>query len=119
MDEREEGEEREHDARLTIATAPLPLAERRSLLSRLERTAQVPAADRRTLSRRLQELYNSGHLGCPGDAEAQNALLSLQEEGVTLLAEQGAAAVADWVEARRAGGCQWVCFEEESPRQEK
>ncbi len=111
VDDREDGEEGELAARLSLATAPLPLAERAALLARLERLAQVPAADRRALNNRLFLLYNSGALGCPGDAEAQRALLALQEEGATLLAEQGAAAVADWVDARRSTANNWVCFE--------
>ncbi len=111
VDDRDDGEESELTTRLTLATAPLPLPERATLLARLERLAPVPAADRRALNNRLFLLYNSGALGCPGDAEAQRALLALQEEGATLLAEQGAAAVADWVTARRTGSNHWVCFE--------
>ncbi len=113
VDEREEGEEADEQARLTLATAPLPLAERRALLTRLERSARVPMADRRALSRRLFASYSSGAFGCPGDAEAARALLSLQDEGAALLAEQGAGAVSEWMEARCSGGNQWVCFENE------
>ncbi len=112
LDCRADGAEVEQETLLTLASAPLPLEERRALLRRLERTAQVPAADRRALSNQLYSLYQAGAFGCPGDAEAQRALLSLQEEGADLLAEQGAEAVADWVKARRAGADCWVCFEE-------
>ncbi len=119
LDTREEGEDAELDARLALAAAPLPLAERQTLLARLERSAQVPAADRRAFSHRLFGLYNAGVFGCPSDAEAQRCFLSLQDEGATLLAEQGAEAVSDWLEARRAGGDRWVCFEPgESRRRE-
>ncbi len=119
LDSREEGEQSEIDARLAIALAPLPLEERRSLLMRLERMASVSAADRRALSNHLFALYNAGALGCPGDAEAQRALLALQDEGATLLAEQGAEAVSAWVKARREGADNWVCFEEAEPRRRK
>ncbi len=116
LDARDDGDQGEQEARLAIAAAPLPLEERRSLLARLERTAQVPAADRRTLSNQLFSLYSSGAFGCPSDAEAQRFLLALQDEAAELLAAQGPAAVADWLEARRAGGDNWVCFEADEPR---
>ncbi len=119
LDAREDGEEAEQEARLVIASAPLPLKERCSLLNRVGCTTGVAAADRRALSNQLFELYHSGALGCPGDAEAQRSLLALQEEGATLLAEQGAAAVADWVKARRSGGERWVCFDEDRPQREQ
>ncbi len=111
LDAREEGEESELDARLAIASASLPLAERRALLAHLERTQKVPAADRRALSNRLFVLYNSGAFGCPGDAEAERALLRLQEEGAALLGSQGAEAAARWLDSRRAAADNWVCFE--------
>ncbi len=110
LDARADGEESEVAARLSIASAPLPLEERRGLLRRLELGAGVSAADRRTLSNKLFDLYQSGALGCPEDAEAQRALLDLQQEGMSLLAEQGSKAFASWVEARRAGADNWVCF---------
>ncbi len=113
LDAREEGEESEVEARLTLATAPLTLAERRSLLVHLERTQSVAASDRRSLSNELFSLYHAGAFGCPGDAVALRALLTRLEEGAALLAEQGAAAAADWVKARRAGADAWVCFEGE------
>ncbi len=53
LDCREEGEEGETEARLTIATASLPLAERRALLTRLERCRGVASADRRSLCQQL------------------------------------------------------------------
>ncbi len=113
LDCRADHEEDEVEARLCIATAPLPLAERRSLLSRLEKSRGVAAADRRSLCNQLFALYHGGGLGCPSDAEAQRTLLSLLEEGATLLAEQGSSAIPDWLEARRAGTGGWVCYEEE------
>ncbi len=112
VDAREDGEEGEQEARLVVAVAPLPAVERRRLLKRLERTAGVPAADRRALEHQLFSLYNSGTFGCPGDAEAQQTLLSLQDEGASLLAEQGAEAVSAWVEGQRSGAGRWVCFED-------
>ncbi len=117
VDERAEGEEGELDARLALAAAPLPPEERRALLTRLELTASLPVAERRSLSRELFSLYASGLFGCPGDAEAEDSLLSLQEEGLSLLAGQGAAAVADWLEAQRRGAEHWLCYEESSQPQ--
>ncbi len=119
LDLRDDGEEGEIEARLSVATAPLPLSERRRLLNRLERTRSVPATDRRSLCNRLFSLYHSGALGCPGDAEAQLALLSLLNEGATLLAEQGSEAASEWIEARRSGADSWVCFDGEPAAKEK
>ncbi len=119
LDFRSDDEESEVEARLAIATAPLPLAERRALLTRLEHTLTVPAADRRSLSNQLFALYHSGAFGCPGDAEAARSLLTLLDEGAELLAEQGAAAVADWMKAQQAGGDRWVCYESESQDEKK
>ncbi len=110
IDEREDGEDADTERRLAIATAALPLDLRARLLQRLEASADVPASDRRALSRRLHALYRSGALGCPGDAEAQRALLRLQDEGAALLARQGAEAAADWLRARQESAGRWVCF---------
>ncbi len=106
-----EGEKAEAAVRLRLATAPLPLAERRELLRRMERSAGIPAADRRTLSNGLMELYHLGAFGCPGDDAAQRALLALQDEGLSLLAGQGAEGAADWLAALRRRGDAWVCFD--------
>ncbi len=114
LDCREDGDEGEVSARLSIASAALPLEERRRLLRRLERTRGVPAADRRSLSNQLLALYHAGGLGCPGDAEARSSLLDMMDEGARLLAEQGVEAVSEWMEARRAGCDNWVCFEPEA-----
>ena len=96
---------------LDIATAPMPVAERRQLLERLEMSATVNLADRQTLSRCLRQLYDSGALGCPGDAVALQRLADLQTAGLPLLAREGAEAAARWAEQLRSHAGQWVCFE--------
>lgn len=96
---------------LDIATAPIPLEQRRDLLTRLAQTADVEVQDRRTLSRSLWQLYNSGALGCPGDETALSRLEELLEQGTPLLAREGAESAARWVDYVRNSGNRWVCFE--------
>ncbi len=98
---------------LDIATAPIPLSERRELLERLELALQVDAADRRTFSRSLWHMYESGQFGCPGDSAALERLSELQRSGLPILARSGSEAVARWLEQIRSGANRWVCFDED------
>lgn len=98
------------DLRLDIATAPLPVLERRRLLGRLDMACRVDRGDRATLSRQLWQLYQQGHFGCPGDALALQRLADLQRDGLPVLAGQGTEASAHWVDALRQGTGRWVCF---------
>ncbi|MDO5471084.1 MAG: hypothetical protein Q4F38_07255 [Akkermansia sp.] len=98
--------------KMDIATAAIPAEERRALLQRLEQAVQVSPADRRTLSRSLWQLYDSGSLGCPGDAMALQRLSNLQKEGLPLLAQAGSEAAARWVAGVRRDAGHWVCFEQ-------
>lgn len=98
------------DLKLDIATAPLPVEERRRLLSRVEMAAGVGRGDRQTLSRQLWQLYQQGNLGCPGDALALQRLADLQRNGLPVLAGQGTEAAAHWVDAVRRNTGRWVCF---------
>lgn len=112
VDEAATGEEALPGLQLDIATAAIPLAERRVLLERLALAGQVDAADRCTLSRGLWQLYEAGQLGCPGDAAALERLGELQRRGLPVLAREGTDAAARWLEQVRAGGARWVCFGE-------
>ncbi|MBQ2380800.1 MAG: hypothetical protein II295_10485 [Akkermansia sp.] len=96
---------------LDIATAALPMEERRQLLERLEMAATVAPSDRLALSRCLRQLYDSGALGCPGDAVALQRLADLQLAGLPILAREGSEAAARWAEQQRSNAGQWVCFE--------
>jgi hypothetical protein len=96
---------------LDIATAALPMEERRQLLERLEMAATVEPSDRLALSRCLRQLYDSGALGCPGDAVALQRLADLQLAGLPILAREGSEAAARWAEQQRSNAGQWVCFE--------
>lgn len=95
---------------LEIATAGLPAAESRELLARVEMSRSLPAQERRSLSRNLWELYRSGALGCPGDAEAGLRFAALQQESLARLQQQGHAGATDWVRGMRDLSDRWVCF---------
>ena len=112
VDEAASGEEALPGLQLDIATAAIPLAERRVLPERLALAGQVDEADRCTLSRGLWQLYEAGQLGCPGDAAALERLGELQRRGLPVLAREGTDAAARWLEQVRAGGARWVCFGE-------
>lgn len=101
------------DERLTvdIALAPLPVRQRRALLARLQATTALPAQQRVGISRCLWNLYRQGGLGCPGDAEALQALERLQNEA---LARQCAGTEKDctrWLTQLRSETENWVCYE--------
>lgn len=98
------------DLKLDIATAALPFRERKSLLQRMDMAAGVERSDRETLSRQLWWLYQRGNFGCPGDAMALQRLADAQRDALPVLAEQGAEASAQWVEALRQNTGRWVCF---------
>lgn len=99
-----------------VLTAPLPQKERQMLMRRVKQASSVAAEDRRAMSRQLWHLYSEGCFGCPGDRMALQRLSDLQRSGLPLLAEQGAEASAQWVEALRSTADGWVCF---SPQQNR
>ena len=101
------------DERLTvdIALAPLPVRQRRALLARLQATTALPVQQRVGISRCLWNMYRQGGLGCPGDAEALQALERLQNEA---LARQCAGTEKDctrWLTQLRSEAENWVCYE--------
>lgn len=103
-------DEEEVELRFDVLTAPLPREERQALLRRMNQAAGVVAEDRQAMSRQLWNLYGEGCFGCPGDSVALQRLLDLQRAALPLLAEQGAEASAQWVEAFRSKADGWVCF---------
>lgn len=111
VDECEDDDDAAEDLMLRIAAAPMPAAERRSLLKRVEVSRSLPVAERRSMSRSLRELYRDGVLGCPGDDAAQKRFAELQQGSLELLAQGGAQAVGLWVQGLRDMSDRWVCFD--------
>lgn len=110
IDEAPVGDAPETELLMALGCASVPETERKKLRERMRLAGTVPEADRRTLSRRLLQLYGSGGFGCVGDDMAQQRLHTLQMEGLPMLAEQGAEAVAQWLDSVSLTGDSWVCF---------
>lgn len=110
IDETPANEAHETAILMALGTTPMAPEQRRHLRDRMNMAARVDEADRRTLSRELTHLYADGCLGCPTDAMVQHRLLELQKAALPLLAQQGASAVADWMQSIRRGCDTWVCY---------
>lgn len=110
IDECMEEDSAKTDLLMSLATAPMQQDLRQRLLARLQMSERVAASDRRVMSRRLLRWYAEGGFGCPQDTMAQQRLHELQEAGLPLLAEQGSAAVAEWLQGIGAQCDAWVCF---------
>lgn len=111
IDERAEAD----DAALTvdIALAPIPVAQRRLLLQRLQATGAVPSQRRSAMSRTLWNLYRSGGFGCPGDAESLLHLGRMQEEGLMRMVSEPEKDTQKWLEQLHHRADTWVCFDEQ------
>lgn len=94
-----------------IALAPLPVEQRRALLTRLQTTAGIPQQQRVGISRGLWNMYCQGEFGCPGDAEALDALSRLQEEALQRLCAGKNEDCTRWLSQMRSTTENWVCFE--------
>ena len=110
IDECPQDDESAEELRLDIATAPMPAAERRSLLRRAELSLSLPTEQRLSLSRSLRDLYRSGSLGCPTDEEAQQHFAELQGAVLQRLSQGSAEDAARWVGSMRQLADRWVCF---------
>lgn len=110
LDESAGDETARTDLLIAVGVAPMAADTRRRLVERMQLNARVPVEDRRAFSRRLLHLYAAGGFGCPQDAEAQQRLRDLQLAGMPVLAEQGSAAAAEWLQALHIPGNAWVCF---------
>lgn len=119
VDECANDEQETEKLQLEIATAPIPVAERRQLLNRLEQSMRIPVGDRLSMSRRLWELYHSGVLGCPNDVEAQQHFAALQQQALDHLEQQGLPAVTDSLQHMQDLADRWVCFDPQSQTQQK
>ena len=111
VDECPDDEESRTGMALDLVTAPLPVAERASMLRRLRESGEVSVADRRALSRGLYRLFVEGGLGNPADEQACRRYLALQQEGMPVLRSGGAEASAAWLKQQRETGLCWVCYE--------
>lgn len=111
IDERENGDDEQ--LMVDIALAPVPPAQRRLLLQRLQATAALPPQQRSAVSRTLWNLYRRGSFGCPGDAEAMLRLGRLQEEAVMRMSTEPESAMTGWLESLRRNADSWVCFDEQ------
>lgn len=110
VDECADGDEAAESLMLDITTADLPLAERKSLLTRLEVSRSLPAGDRQFLSYTLWNMYHNGLFGCPGDADAQARFAELQQESLFQLQQGGRRGAAEWASSLRDSSDKWVCF---------
>lgn len=111
VDECSDEEEEAQDLMLDIATAAIPIKQRRLLLKRVEMSRSLPLADRLSLSRSLWDLYRDGALGCPDDEAAQEHFADIQRVGMEKLAADGSQGAAQWVRDMRVRSNRWVCFE--------
>lgn len=98
------------DMVLDIATAAIPLSQRVALLQRAELAAGVPEAERRMMSAHLFRMYRRGVFGSPGDSAADAQLCHYQQQGLELLAREGAQPAARWLAELDTPGGAWVCF---------
>lgn len=98
------------DLLMSLGTAPMQTEQRQRLLKRMKQSEGVALSDRLAMSRRLLQCYAEGGFGCPQDAWAQQRLHALQEEGLPILAEQGSAAAAEWLQGVSSHCDAWVCF---------
>lgn len=96
--------------KLELGTSGLPEQDRRELYRRLDMAAGVNADDRLALCNELQNLYERGAFGCPGDTPADGRLLAVQKSALPLLAEQGSDAVAQWLANFRRSADRLICF---------
>lgn len=95
---------------LDIATANMPIADKRSLLNRVEISRRVPEASRRRLSRNLWTLYHNGAFGCPLDEPAQKFFSSLQQESLARLQQGDDEQIDAWLNSLNESADRWVCF---------
>lgn len=109
----ERGENDDEQLMVEIALAPIPMAERRTLLQRLQGTAAVPPQQRMNVSRRLWNMYHEGRFGSPGDEEALRCLGRLQEEAPARLAVDNGKQCEQWLDDLQNASDEWVCFETE------
>lgn len=110
VDECADGDEAAENLMLDIATADMPVHDKRYLLNRIETSRKLPAADRQLLSRKLWDMYHDGIFGCPGDELAQSHFAEIQQSCLARLQNDGKDGMAHWLSSLRHSTDKWVCF---------
>lgn len=111
MDDMEGDEDSVAAMQLKLATLPVPVPQRRSLMRYLEQSRSLPQDARRDVSGELWKLFRKGAFGCAEDAVPQQRLCRLLRESRRLLAEGDADATTAWLNSLQPKETPWLCFE--------